>query len=1012
MDGRVCEHIRMWIEQQLVDAPPFVFVIGHEPAFPQDAYHMGDSLDKYPTDRNAFWQLLNDHGVLAYICGHTHCYSTYTHSTGPTVQIDCGNAGNPSHGDPFQTFVVFDVTDAGYVQVTPYQGLQGENFDFAPGSSFQLRPPEGPPQARLTVPLDNGPDDLEPARDQVTVNTTQSYFQIQLTDSEGIDDSTVTSDTVSIADLTSGTDYAFAYDGDADGHVGVITLTPLTSGVFENGTYAITVSGISDVATPANTMTGTVLTVLIDTSIVPPQTLSFQQGLDGYADAVDTMVRGAAADTPYATSSIITTDADDASGWSSHVLLRFDGIIGGALDQIPPYASINSATLRLRSLDSGNGGSLHAMLQSWSDTATWNSLVDGIQTDDTEALSAADDSISANSAADVDLDVTATVQGWVDSTMENNGWAVLPNGTDGWDIASAEHGTAEYRPELIVTFVATGDRPPVADAGPDQTVEDTDGNNEESITLDGSGSYHPEFPNAWIISYAWDVDGDEMADYEGEIVDVLLAPGEHTVTLTVTDNGGATATDTVLIDVQSVDYDAYVSQEPSVTYGVVSGTVAGTLAQGDGQTQRIMEVPNGTAGRTSLQVDYLLHTTANPDAVTVMELHLSADWTAADVDDPLQVSIWNGTAWEDISDDILADNLFAPGNPTAYVDSSGDIRVRFSDTAAIKKETKDTLTLDLLYAYITAGYVDNPPSVSIADPVDEQTVYDAHRILVAADDDNALKKVELQIDGAAYMDITDDVAGGYFYYDWTIPSDGLHTLQARATDDAGQVSESSIVTVTGDMIDDPPTAGIVNPSTGSTVSGVVTIQVQAQDDRDSGTDDLDVFARIDEAEWVPTLYNAATGYYELDWDTTGYTNGPHTIEAYALDRASQPSDLADASVIVDNSVVVQAMYVDSVVISAASRQAGKNEFVHAYGTIQILNANGGPVAETTVYASWSGVVSATQTGVTNADGYVTFVSEEVKNPTVATFTFTVDDVVKSGWEWVYEPPKPSGSITY
>jgi len=116
-------------------------------------------------------------------------------------------------------------------------------------------------------------------------------------------------------------------------------------------------------------------------------------------------------------------------------------------------ASISSATLRLRSLDTGNGGSLHAMLQPWSDAATWNSLVNGIQADDVEASSAADDSIGANSVSDVDLDVTARVQDWVDGTKENNGWAVLPNGVDGWDIASAERGTANYRPELIVTFV-------------------------------------------------------------------------------------------------------------------------------------------------------------------------------------------------------------------------------------------------------------------------------------------------------------------------------------------------------------------------------------------------------------------------------------------------------------------------------------------------------------------------------------------------------------------------------
>ncbi|MDD1679398.1 MAG: DUF3604 domain-containing protein, partial [Methanomicrobiales archaeon] len=99
--------------------------------------------------------------------------------------------------------------------------------------------PDGPPQADLSAPLDNGPADFEPAQDLVTVNTTQPNFRIQLSDFDGIDDFSATAATVSIAGLTSGVDYSFAYDGNAD----TITLAPLTGGVFGNGTYAITVSG-------------------------------------------------------------------------------------------------------------------------------------------------------------------------------------------------------------------------------------------------------------------------------------------------------------------------------------------------------------------------------------------------------------------------------------------------------------------------------------------------------------------------------------------------------------------------------------------------------------------------------------------------------------------------------------------------------------------------------------------------------------------------------------------------
>ncbi len=123
--GRVCSHILSWLDGQLTDAPPFVFVVGHEPAFPQNR-HVGDSLDLYPDDRDAFWSLINSHGVYAYLCGHTHYYSTYSDATGDTVQIDLGNAANSPESQ--QTFVVFEVRDTDVTRHT-YRGVLDQPFE-------------------------------------------------------------------------------------------------------------------------------------------------------------------------------------------------------------------------------------------------------------------------------------------------------------------------------------------------------------------------------------------------------------------------------------------------------------------------------------------------------------------------------------------------------------------------------------------------------------------------------------------------------------------------------------------------------------------------------------------------------------------------------------------------------------------------------------------------------------------------------------------------------------------
>lgn len=114
--GRVCPDALDWLEIECQLAPPGypIFVVGHEPAFPENR-HTSDSLNLYPEERDAFWDLLVQYGAT-YICGHTHYYSTYS-SDGAT-QIDVGNAG--ALGESNQTFVVFEV-DGSNVSYTAYR---------------------------------------------------------------------------------------------------------------------------------------------------------------------------------------------------------------------------------------------------------------------------------------------------------------------------------------------------------------------------------------------------------------------------------------------------------------------------------------------------------------------------------------------------------------------------------------------------------------------------------------------------------------------------------------------------------------------------------------------------------------------------------------------------------------------------------------------------------------------------------------------------------------------------
>ncbi|MFW6154893.1 MAG: PKD domain-containing protein [Planctomycetota bacterium] len=113
------------------------------------------------------------------------------------------------------------------------------------------------------------------------------------------------------------------------------------------------------------------------------------------------------------------------------------------------------------------------------------------------------------------------------------------------DLTVTDDDGATGTDSVVVTVNAGANQPPVADAGPDQTVRDNNKNGSEDVTLDGSGSYDPD---GTIVGYVWKEGDTQIAT--GVSPTVTLSVAVHTIDLTVTDDGGATATDTVVITVK------------------------------------------------------------------------------------------------------------------------------------------------------------------------------------------------------------------------------------------------------------------------------------------------------------------------------------------------------------------------------------------------------------------------------------------------------------------------------
>lgn len=125
---------------------------------------------------------------------------------------------------------------------------------------------------------------------------------------------------------------------------------------------------------------------------------------------------------------------------------------------------------------------------------------------------------------------------------------------DGDGVPDLAMGAAHYdQGELNegVVFVYHGgsgtppvNQPPVANAGSDQSTIDLDGDGQELITLDGSGSSDSD---GAILSYQWSVGASPIGSGAG--LNFSLGVGDTVVTLTVTDDGGLEGIDTMVVSI-------------------------------------------------------------------------------------------------------------------------------------------------------------------------------------------------------------------------------------------------------------------------------------------------------------------------------------------------------------------------------------------------------------------------------------------------------------------------------
>jgi subtilisin family serine protease len=202
--------------------------------------------------------------------------------------------------------------------------------------------------------------------------------------------------------------------------------------------------------------------------------------------------------------------------------------------------------------------------------------------------------------------------------------------------------------------------------------------------------------------------------------------------------------------------------------------------------------------------------------------------------------------------------------------------------------------LKAVQAALSAGLPDtNPPAVQITAPASGSVLSGDVVIDVSASDTVGVARVELYLNGTGVA--TNASAPAAFSWNTLAYANGSYTLKALAYDTVGNVGTSALIPITVQNADTvAPIATIAAPANGSTVSGAVSVSINATDN-----------VAVAKVEWYLDGVLAGTSASPapvFSWATTNAANGSHTLQAKAYDAAGNTGTSGLATVTVQNAV--------------------------------------------------------------------------------------------------------------
>ncbi len=306
----------------------------------------------------------------------------------------------------------------------------------------------------------------------------------------------------------------------------------------EAGTYTVSLS-----VTDSQGLTSTVSeTVTVEGSAFDQVDIAFQSGVSptsAYADARDTKLRSDEPETAFG--SDVQLEADGFPPY--RVLLAWD------LTTVPQNAAVLSGalTIDITNVSSDSYG-LYLLERNWTESeATWLQADNQSPWDLDESAGDRGSELLAtfvpSSLGELTIPLNGAgiseLQRWVLNPSSNHGFVVdiASNASDGVDITSRESSNASRRPRLAISYSTDPNQsvnlPPSAvfEHAPDPPTVG------EEASFDASGSFDLD---GTISSYEWDF-GDGTDALGVQVSHSFDQVGQFSVTLTVSDDGGASS---------------------------------------------------------------------------------------------------------------------------------------------------------------------------------------------------------------------------------------------------------------------------------------------------------------------------------------------------------------------------------------------------------------------------------------------------------------------------------------